>query len=113
MSEALSSDLRSQIFLVKQNITMAHALQHKQTVGGAAMRCSVQSHSRIGTVAVSRVQRTQQHICFAGKLDEVSLFADSSIVGGKSSSSVSTQAKSQPVKLEDIPLNSEVNALNI
>lgn len=87
---------------------MAHALQQKQITRGAAKRCSVQSRSRVAPVSARRVQRTQQHICLASKLDDVSLFADSSIVGGKPSSAVSTQSKAGPAKLEDIPLNSEL-----
>ena len=87
---------------------MAHALQQKQIARGAAKRCSVQSCSKAYPVSLSRVQRTQQQVCFASKLDDVSLFADSSIAGGKGSSAVSTQAKSGAVKLEDVPLNSEV-----
>eukprot|EP00878_Enallax_costatus_P002885 GHUV01003079.1.p1 GENE.GHUV01003079.1~~GHUV01003079.1.p1 ORF type:complete len:255 (+),score=63.15 GHUV01003079.1:160-924(+) len=88
---------------------MAHALQQKHIARGAAKRCTVQSCSKVSPVSVRRVQRPQQQVCFASKLDDVSLFADSSIVGGKGSSAVSTQAKSGAVKLEDIPLNSELS----
>lgn len=74
--------------------------QHTARSLSSVPRPCIRSSSSISS---SRVQ----HVCFAGKLDEVSLFADSSMLG-PGSASTSAAAKAAAGNIDEVELKSKV-----
>lgn len=96
---------------------MAHQMMRQQQLASTSRSTCSKSIVQQPLMSVRRVGRQtqrlqqQQLVCMSSKLEDVPLFADASSVGSKTSGAAasSSNGKAGATKLEDIPLNSEVN----